>query len=166
MTQTHDLTSLQTHSSPALRQERGMAVWGDGSRLLNPVLNVKSFDVAEMLYVVRHFAVLAKVEHADTRVKQISLHNSISRLLGDLLSRISLMISSVEQLSFYAPANRSAQPASVFSVLVEARLFTYVNTLASKVSSVAISPMARYSSAFSCNAVIILTYMISAANIL
>ena len=246
-----------TQPSPALSRERGRAVWGNRNGLLNPVLNVKSFDVAEMLYVVchygqssslcsatdeqiellnqlasilqayllfgvnidavskrkhmhflheiinqlqvvfhvvalkgtiaqfgqhdiayetmavsyfvqllRHLAVLAKVEHTDTRVKQISLHNSISRLLGVLLSRISLIISSVDRLSFQAPANRSAQPVSVFSVLVGVRLFTYFNTLVSKVSSVAISPMARYSSAFYCNAVIILTFLISAANIL
>jgi len=39
--------------------------------------------------------------------------------------------------------------------------FTYTRTLASSVSLSAISPMARYISAFSCNAVIILTLFIS-----
>ena len=90
-----------------------------------------------------------------------SFHSSISLLLGVLLSRMSRIISSVERLSFQAPAKRSAHPVSSFTFFSGARLFTYFNTIVSKVSSLAISLMARYSSAFNSNAVIVLYYSIS-----
>ena len=98
----------------------------------------------------------------DTCVKQIAFHSSTSIVFAVLALRISLTISSAERSSFHAPVNRSAQPVSALAVFAGARLFTYANTLASSVSLSAISPMARYSSAFNSIAVIILLCLVSA----
>lgn len=84
-----------------------------------------------------------------TDIKHVDELGKAFRIIKVRLSRISLMISSAERLSFQAPAKWSAQPASDFAVFAGVRLFTYFRTLASNVSSLAISPMARYSSAFS-----------------
>ena len=59
--------------------------------------------------------------YAYTRVKKIAVHNSTSMVLAVLALRMSLIISSVERLSFQASTNRSTQPASSFSFFAGAR---------------------------------------------
>ncbi len=81
-----------------------------------------------------------------------------------LLSRISLMISSAERSSFQAPANRFAQSFEAFFLAAD-KLFTYLRTFAKNFSSLAISPIARYNSAFSSIVDITEFYLLSNAKV-
>ena len=78
---------------------------------LYPVFDLQTFYVTEMLNIICHHY----------GIKQIALHNLISIVLVVRASRISLIISSAERLSFHVPQKRLAHPLRdlCFSVLGE-----------------------------------------------
>ena len=77
-----------------------------------------------LIQPLRYIMVIAEEKNTCARVKQILFHNSISLLLTVLLSRISLIISSAERLSFQAPTKRFAQSDSDLAFLVVTNDFT------------------------------------------
>lgn len=119
----------------------------------------KTTAISYLIQLSRHLPVLTKMKDTDARIKQISFHSSISLLFDVLLSRISLIISSVERLSFHAPAKRSAQPVSAFACLVGANVLTNASNFVIADSLSSSGLISRNSSARSCIAVIILTIL-------
>ena len=93
-----------------------------------PVLYIKTIDMTKVLHIVSYYRQTGSFR-STSRVKQILFHNSNSLLLAVLLSRISLIISSAERLSFQAPAKRFAQSDSVFVFFAGTNDFTKASIL-------------------------------------
>ena len=103
--------------------------------------------------------VVAEKEHTNARVKQILFHNSNSLLLAVLLSRISLIISSAERLSFQAPTKRFAQSGSDFAFFVGTNDLTKASIFVIADSLSRSGLISRNNSARNSIAVIIVMYL-------
>ena len=109
-----------------------------------------------------HIMIIAEKEHTNARVKQILFHNSNSLLLAVLLSRISLIISSAERLSFQAPTKRFAQSDSVFVFFAGTNDFTKASIFVIADSLSRSGLISRNNSARNSIAVIILMLFLAA----
>jgi len=129
-----------THSSPALGRERGMALWGDGSRLL-----------AEHLF---HPIDIKLIHHCQSSTLSSSKISSANNWSCPSICAC-----------FAAAAQpwRTAAPALFFFVttrdLTNASIFSIATSLSRS------GFISRNNSARNCIAVIILTYLISVANL-
>ena len=110
-----------------------------------------------------HIMVVAEKEYTNARVKQILFHNSNSLLLAVLLSRISLIISSAERLSFQAPAKRLAQSDSVLAFFAGTNDFTKASIFVIADSLSRSGLISRNNSARNSIAVIIVIFLFSGA---
>ena len=92
-----------------------------------PVLYIKILDMTKVLYIVsdnRQTCSFCSTAYEKVEILNVFFHNSNSLLLAVLLSRISLIISSAERLSFQAPAKRLAQSDSVLAFFAGTNDFT------------------------------------------
>ena len=118
-----------------------------------------------LVQALSHIMVIAEEEHTNASVKQVFLHSSISLLLVVLLSRMSLIISSAERLSFQAPTKRFAHSASVFVFFAGTNDFTKANILVIAGSLSRSGLISRNNSARNSIAVIIVIFLFLGAKI-
>ena len=147
---------------PSAHRHRGFK---GSSFILYPVLNVKTFDVAEVFDVVGVTAIASEDGYADARVKKIALHSSTSILFAVLALRMSLTMSSAVRSSFHAPTKRSAQPASAFVDLVGFKVLMKVSILIIADSLSSRGLISRNNSVRNCKAVIIFFLLFPSAKI-
>ena len=126
-----------------------------------PVLYIKSINMSKVLYIVSDNRKTSSLRRT-SRVKQIFFHNSISLLLTVLLSRISLMISSAERLSFQAPTKRLAQSDSDLTFFAGTNDFTKASIFVIADSLSRSGLISRNNSARNSIAVIILMLFLAA----
>ena len=147
MTQTHGLTSLQTQPSPVLSRERGMAVWGDGSGLFTEHLLQHALELCLFGWGQRGYC-----QSSTLSSSKISSANNWS-----CPSICACFAAAVQPW-------RTAEPALVLFVTISDLTNASIFSIATSLSRSGF--ISRKSSARNSIAVIILTYMISAANIL
>ena len=127
-----------------------------------PVLYIKTIDMTKVLHIVSYYRQTGSFR-STSRVKQILFHNSNSLLLAVLLSRISLIISSAERLSFQAPAKRLAQSDSVLAFFAGTNDFTKASIFVIADSLSRSGLISRNNSARNSIAVIIVIFLFSGA---
>ena len=118
-----------------------------------------------LVQALSHIMVIAEEKHTNASIKQVFFHNSISLLFVVLLSRMSLIISSAERLSFQAPTKRFAHSASVFVFFAGTNDFTKANILVIADSLSRSGLISRNNSARNSIAVIIVIFLFSGAKI-
>jgi len=121
--------------------------------------------LTNLIQLGSHIAVASEQSYYDACVKKIAVHDSTSIVLAVLALRMSSKISSALRLSFHAPTNRSAQPASVLAFFSLTSVLTNASISSIAVSLSSNGLISRNSSARSCIAVIILTCLVLAAKI-
>ena len=131
-----------------------------------PVLYIKILDMTKVLYIVsdnRQTCSFCSTAYEKVEILNVFFHNSNSLLLAVLLSRISLIISSAERLSFQAPAKRLAQSDSVLAFFAGTNDFTKASIFVIADSLSRSGLISRNNSARKSIAVIIVIFLFSGA---